>query len=86
MGRQKDDRGNQTAIDALVEDLLDEALDLEADDLAIPEALRKEYEARRITTLGNKVYYRHLLELQAEMIKLQDWVIATNAKILVICE
>ena len=86
MGRQKDDRGNQTAIEALVEDLLDEALDLEADDLAIPDALRKEYESRRITTLGNKVYYSHLLELQAEMIKLQDWVIATNAKILVICE
>jgi len=74
------------ALDALVEDLLDEALDLEADDLAIPDALRKEYEARRVTTLDNKLYYKHLLALQAEMIKLQDWVIQTNAKVLVICE
>ncbi|MEK9760446.1 MAG: polyphosphate kinase 2 [Candidatus Puniceispirillum sp.] len=83
MAKQPD---NNDALDALVEDLLDEALDLEADDLAIPDALRKEYEARRATTLDNKLYYKHLLALQAEMIKLQDWVIQTNAKVLVICE
>ena len=83
MAKQPDDND---AFDALVEDLLDEALDLEADDLAIPDALRKEYEARRANTLDNKLYYKHLLTLQAELIKLQDWVIHTNAKVLVICE
>ncbi|MEC8516906.1 MAG: polyphosphate kinase 2, partial [Pseudomonadota bacterium] len=28
----------------------------------------------------------NLLRLQAEMIKLQDWVVATNAKVLILCE
>ena len=86
VGKRADNQEKQTAIDALVEDLLDEALDLEADDLAIPDKMREEYEARRAATLSNKVYYRNLLELQAEMIKLQHWAVATNAKVLIICE
>lgn len=83
MAKQLD---HNKAIEALVEDLLDEALDLEADDLAVPNVLREEYEARRARTLDNKIYYKHLLTLQAEMIKLQHWVTKTNAKLLVICE
>ena len=73
-------------ISALIEDLLDEVLDLDADDLAIPDALLSEYESRRIKTLDNKNYYKNLLNLQAQLIKLQDWVVTTGAKILVICE
>lgn len=73
-------------ISALIEDLLDEVLDLDADDLAIPDALLSEYESRRIKTLDNKNYYKNLLNLQAQLIKLQDWVVTTGAKILVNCE
>ena len=71
-------------ISALIEDLLDEVLDLDADDLAIPDALLSEYEARRIKTIDNKNYYKNLLNLQAQLIKLQDWVVTTGTKILVI--
>ena len=71
MAKQLD---HDKAIEALVEDLLDEALDLEADDLAVPNVLREEYEARRARTLITRFTSSILLTLQAEMIKLQHWV------------
>jgi polyphosphate kinase 2 len=77
---------NQKFTDALIEELLDDTIELESDDLAVPPELRKAYEERRHKTLKNKVYYKHLLALQAEMIKLQDWVLATQSKVLIICE
>lgn len=75
-----------TIFDNLINEMLDDTLELDADDFAIPQALRKEFDARRKQSLNNKIYYNNLLALQAEMIKLQDWVIETNAKILIICE
>jgi polyphosphate kinase 2 len=36
--------------------------------------------------LDNRTYFRNLLRLQTELIKLQDWVEHTGAKVLVICE
>lgn len=85
-GKLMNNKQENDKISALIEDLLDEVLDLDADDLAIPDALLSEYESRRIKTLDNKNYYKNLLNLQAQLIKLQDWVVTTGAKILVICE
>ena len=82
----KASKDKKTSFEALVEDLLDDALDLELDDLAVAEEMQQMYETRRAKTLSNKVYYTHLLSLQAELIKLQDWVLETNSKILIICE
>lgn len=72
--------------DNLIDEMLDDTLELDAEIFDLPEELRAEFEARRKQTLSNKTYYRNLLSLQAEMIKLQDWVINTKAKILIICE
>lgn len=82
----KASKDKKTSFEALVEDLLDDALDLELDDLAVAEEMQQMYETRRAKTHSNKVYYTHLLSLQAELIKLQDWVLETNSKILIICE
>lgn len=72
--------------DNLIDEMLDDTLELDAEIFDLPKELRAEFEARRTQTLSNKTYYRNLLSLQAEMIKLQDWVINTKAKILIICE
>lgn len=72
--------------DNLIDEMLDDTLELDAEIFDLPKELRAEFEARRIQTLSNKTYYRNLLSLQAEMIKLQDWLIDTKAKILIICE
>ncbi len=72
--------------DNLIDEMLDDTLELDAEIFDLPKELRAEFEARRKQTLSNKTYYRNLLSLQAEMIKLQDWVINTKAKILIICE
>jgi len=79
-------KDKKTSFEAIVEDLLDDALDLELDDLAVAEELQQMHAIRRTKTLSNKLYYSHLLSLQAELIKLQDWVLETNSKILIICE
>jgi polyphosphate kinase 2 len=48
--------------------------------------LREALRIRNIDHLDNQTYYRNLLRLQSEMIKLQDWVVANDAKILILCE
>jgi len=48
--------------------------------------LRKIYRRKRPSGIDRKDYFRALLTLQAELIKLQDWVQATGEKILIIFE
>ena len=48
--------------------------------------LREALRVRNVDHLDNQTYYRNLLRLQSEMIKLQDWVVANDAKILILCE
>lgn len=62
----------------------DEELELEIDDLdgaidADPAAAAQRREERR-------VYFRELFRLQAELVKLQDWVVHTGHKVVVIFE
>ncbi|MEE2998428.1 MAG: polyphosphate kinase 2, partial [Pseudomonadota bacterium] len=37
-------------------------------------------------TLGRRYYFRHLMQLQSELVKLQDWIIHTGYKLVVIFE
>ena len=48
--------------------------------------IRRAYKERNPDSLDNRTYFRNLLRLQTELIKLQDWVEHTGAKVLVICE
>lgn len=73
-------------LEAELEDTLDEDYELEISEPALSIELRRIYKRRRPSAIDRKTYFRALLTLQAELIKLQDWVEATGEKILVIFE
>ena len=68
------------------DDLIDEILELDFEDMVVSKKLRQAYQNKHSSDLNSKDYYHHLLDLQSEMIKVQDWVKETGAKILIICE
>jgi polyphosphate kinase 2 len=53
---------------------------------ALSEELRKIYKRDHPPSIERREYFQHLLKLQAELIKLQDWVVYTKAKVLVLFE
>ncbi len=69
-----------------LEETLDDLLEAEFNEPMLSEEVRKLYRQQHPNSLEGAVYYPNLLRLQAEMIKLQDWVVAENAKVLIICE
>ena len=73
-------------LDAEIEDTLDEDFELELSEPALSLDLRKVATKHRPETMDRRLYFRALLELQGELIKLQDWVEATGEKVLVIFE
>jgi polyphosphate kinase 2 len=52
----------------------------------LPDEFWKIYKGERPDTLKKRTYFRNLLRLQMELIKLQDWVENTGSKVLIICE
>ena len=68
------------------EETLDDLLEVEFNEPMLSEEVRKLYQQQHPDGLDGRIYYPNLLRLQAEMIKLQDWVVEENAKILIICE
>jgi polyphosphate kinase 2 len=73
-------------LDAELQDTLDEDFELELSEPALSLELRRIYQRRHPETLDRHVYFRELLRLQAELIKLQDWVEYTHAKVAVLFE
>ncbi len=73
-------------LQAELEDTFDEDLELELSEPALSVELRRIYKRRHKSTLDRMSYFRGLLTLQAELIKLQDWVGHTGEKIAVIFE
>jgi polyphosphate kinase 2 len=67
-------------------DILDEDYELELSEPALSLALREIYREHRPPTMERRDYFRALLALQAELIKLQAWVLHTKAKLVVIFE
>jgi hypothetical protein len=72
------------SLEAELEDTLDEDYKLEISEPALAMELRRIYKRKRPSGIDRKDYFRALLTLHAELIKLQDWVQATGEKILVI--
>ena len=68
------------------EETLDDLLEVEFNEPMLSEEVRELYRQQHRDSLEGRIYYPNLLRLQAEMIKLQDWVVEKNAKILIICE
>jgi polyphosphate kinase 2 len=73
-------------IDIELEDSLDEELEMEIDDLRIKQELKTIANLKHKSTLDRRVYFHALFELQAELVKLQDWVQQTGFKLVVIFE
>lgn len=78
--------GIQTWFDAELEETLDETLEAELSEPMLSNELRRLYKEAHPNALDRRVYFRNLLRLQAELIKLQSWVEHTGAKILIIFE
>ena len=73
-------------LEAELSDSLDEDYELEMADPYISEQVRKIYRKARPPGMDRREYFRSLLLLQSELIKLQEWVVHTGAKIVIIFE
>ena len=73
-------------LDLELEETLDDLLEAEFNAPMMSEEVHQIYKAHHPQGLEGRIYYPNLIRLQAEMIKLQDWVVAENKKVLIICE
>ena len=73
-------------LDAELQDTLDEDFEIEFAEPMLSMELRKIYRSQHPEMLDRKVYFRNLLRLQAELIKVQDWVQHTDAKVCILFE
>ncbi|XDB00126.1 polyphosphate kinase 2 [Sulfitobacter sp. LCG007] len=84
-----DDMENLSPAEWLEEELqesLDEDYELELEDAALSLEIRRIYRKAHPPSLERKDYLMQLLRLQAELIKLQDWVVHSKEKIVVVFE
>ena len=86
MSGKKNHTATTDWLEAELADTVDEDFELELSQPALSAAMRKIYAKHRGPSLDRHTYFRSLLELQAELIKLQDWVEATGEKVAVIFE
>ncbi len=73
-------------LEAELEAELDEDYELELDDAVLSKKVREIYNRAHPPSLRRRDYLHQLLALQAELIKLQDWVVHNNKKIVVVFE
>ena len=86
MSLELDDEGARDWLEAELADTLDEDFEIELEDAVLSQEIRKIYNRTHPDTIDRKVYFQSLLRLQAELIKLQDWVQHHNEKVVVIFE
>ncbi|PRY26056.1 polyphosphate kinase 2 [Aliiruegeria haliotis] len=73
-------------LEAELEETLDETFEMEFSEPMLSREIRKIYRDAHPDLLERKVYFRNLLRLQAELIKVQHWVEATGAKVCILFE
>ncbi len=86
MAEHDTERYDKDWLEAELEDTLDEDYELELSEPALSLEIRKVYRKNRPATMPRERYFRELLRLQAELIRLQDWVVRSGEKVLVIFE
>ena len=70
-----------------LEDIFDELYELELDDdVLVSKKVREVYKSARPPEMDRRLYFKELLKLQLELIKLQDWVEATGERVVVLFE
>src|SRR5262249_43368560 len=67
-------------------DSIDEELEMEIDDDRLAKLLTEIAEHPQPETLDRRVYFKELLRLQGELVKLQDWVLRQKLKVVIIFE
>src|SRR3974390_1769737 len=80
------DQALRKLIDADLQDSLDEELELELDDSRLDQFRQAKSVDDAGETMDRSLYFSELLRLQAELVKLQDWVQHNKAKVVVIFE
>ena len=83
---RKNYKDNFSWLEAELNETYDEMFEAEFSEPMLPDEFWKIYKGERPDTLEKRTYFRNLLRLQMELIKLQDWVENTGSKILIICE
>ncbi|WP_372603669.1 polyphosphate kinase 2 [Actibacterium sp.] len=83
---QPDENANLKWLEAELQDTFDEDIEVEFNEPMLSMEIRKIYREQHPDMLDRRVYFHNLLRLQAELIKLQDWVQHTGAKVLIIME
>jgi len=73
-------------LDAELEDNLDEEIEMELDDLRVPPDLQALAKQRKTSEIDRDIYFRELYRLQTELIKLQDWVVHSKYRLVVVFE
>ncbi|MEW2912833.1 polyphosphate kinase 2 [Leisingera sp. JC11] len=73
-------------LEAELQDTLDEDIEIEFAEPMLSQEIRKIYREQHPEMLDRQVYFRNLLRLQAELIKVQDWVQHTGAKVCILFE
>jgi polyphosphate kinase 2 len=76
----------QKRVNAEIQDNLDEDIELELEDDQLADLLLETEHLETHDTLPRRLYFKELLRLQRELIKLQDWVVAQQLKLVVIFE
>lgn len=85
MDESRRDAGAMDWLEAELADTFDEDIELELSEPLSLE-LRKIYKKAHPETIDRQVYYRELIRLQSELIKLQDWVSYHGKKVVVVFE
>jgi len=85
-GPRDDNEGVRRWVARERQDSLDEEIEMELDDERLQDELRELVGVDRAPSLDRHVYFRELLRLQAELVKLQDWVVETQYKLAIIFE
>ncbi len=83
---EQDPKGGDDWVSAELRDSFDEELEIELDDIRIARELETIANLQHTSELDRKTYFRELFHLQAELVKLQDWVVKTGYKLAIIFE
>ena len=86
MGSSRDDMKSPDWLEAELADTLDEDYELELSEPALSMEIRRIYRKTHPPSISREAYFRALLSLQAELIRLQDWIAFYKEKLVVIFE
>jgi polyphosphate kinase 2 len=73
-------------LEAELADVLDEEYELDLEDAILSREIARIYKSHHPDLLDRKTYIENLLRLQAELIRLQDWVQHSGGKVVVLFE